>query len=148
MKQEAVITVFGIGFSSYCEKLITDTFESNSRKVRDYFMFFFDKHIINQNDIYSKSKETYLPRVQHPMFQSTYFSLQGREAMEHVIGVINQEIQDLAAGIEQATTKLNTELEHATAVINSELNDIAQGAKNGFEQAARLNTAFCEPSAS
>lgn len=68
--------------------------------------------------------------------------------MEHVIGVINQEIQDLAAGIEQATTKLNTELEHATAVINSELNDIAQGAKNGFEQAARLNTAFCEPSAS
>ena len=66
--------------------------------------------------------------------------------MEHVIGVINQEISDLAAGIEQATTKLNTEFEHATAVINSELNDIAQGAKNGLEQAARLNTAFCEQS--
>ncbi len=57
--------------------------------------------------------------------------------MEHVIGVINQEISDLTAGIEQATTKLNTEFEHATAVINSELSDIAQGAKNGFEQAAR-----------
>lgn len=65
--------------------------------------------------------------------------------MEHVIGVINQEIQDLAAGIEQATTKLNTEIEHATAIINSELNDIAQGAKHGLEQAATLQSVFCEP---
>lgn len=41
MKQEAVITVFGIGFSSYCEKLITDTFENNSKKVRGYFNLHF-----------------------------------------------------------------------------------------------------------
>lgn len=68
--------------------------------------------------------------------------------MEHVIGVINQEFVDLAAGIEQATTKLNTELEHATAILNSELNEIAQGAKNGFEQATRFNTTFFEQSPS
>ena len=72
------------------------------------------------------------------------FLFQGRQAIEHVIGVINQEIHDLAAGIEQATTKLNTEFEHATAMINSELNDIAQGAKHGFEQAANSHTAFCD----
>ncbi len=34
MKQEALVTVFGLSFSSYCEKLITDTYENNSRKVR------------------------------------------------------------------------------------------------------------------
>lgn len=33
MKQEVVVTVFGVSFSNYCEKLITDTYESNSRKV-------------------------------------------------------------------------------------------------------------------
>ena len=33
MKQEAVVTVFGISFSSYCEKLITDTYECNAKKV-------------------------------------------------------------------------------------------------------------------
>ena len=33
MKQEAVVTVFGLSFSSYCEKLITETIESNSGKV-------------------------------------------------------------------------------------------------------------------
>ena len=37
MKQEAVVTVFGLSFSSYCEKLITDTYENNSKKVRDKF---------------------------------------------------------------------------------------------------------------
>ena len=35
MKQEAVVTVFGLSFSSYCEKLITETYENNSTKVRD-----------------------------------------------------------------------------------------------------------------
>jgi hypothetical protein len=33
MKQEAVVTVFGLSFSSYCEKLITETYENNSTKV-------------------------------------------------------------------------------------------------------------------
>ena len=33
MKQEAVVTVCGLSFSSYCEKLITETIESNSGKV-------------------------------------------------------------------------------------------------------------------
>lgn len=33
MKQEAVVTVFGISFASYCEKLITETYESNAKKV-------------------------------------------------------------------------------------------------------------------
>lgn len=36
MKQEAVVTVFGLSFGSYCEKLITETYENNSRKVRDF----------------------------------------------------------------------------------------------------------------
>lgn len=36
MKQEAVVIVFGLSFGSYCEKLITETYENNSRKVRDF----------------------------------------------------------------------------------------------------------------
>lgn len=46
--------------------------------------------------------------------------------MEHVIGVINQEIQDLTAGIERAKHGL-------------------EQAKQGLEQAATLQTVFCEP---
>ena len=46
--------------------------------------------------------------------------------MEHVIGVINQEIQDLTAGIERAKHGL-------------------EQAAQGLEQAATLQTVFCEP---
>ena len=145
MKQEAVITVFGLSFSSYCEKLITDTFENNSTKVRAFL--FIEQALVAA--IFCVTFNIWEPFSHNPcVFNPFYFVFQGKQAMEHVIGVINQEIQDLAAGLEQATTKLNTEFEHATAVINSELNDIAQGAKNGFEQATRLNTAFCEQSSS
>lgn len=41
MKQEAVVTVFGLSFSSYCEKLITETYEANAKKVNICFVLLF-----------------------------------------------------------------------------------------------------------
>lgn len=71
------------------------------------------------------------------MIQEFNFFLQGREAMEMVITKINKEVQDLAANIEQATSRLNAEFEQATSRLNSEL-----------EQATIFPQAFCECSSS
>lgn len=78
------------------------------------------------------------------MIQEFNFFLQGREAMEMVITKINKEVQDLAANIEQATSRLNAEFEQATSRLNSEL----EQAKQGLEQATIFPQAFCECSLS
>lgn len=64
--------------------------------------------------------------------------------MEMVITKINKEVQDLAANIEQATSRLNAEFEQATSRLNSEL----EQAKQGLEQATIFPQAFCECSSS
>lgn len=78
------------------------------------------------------------------LIHECYFSLQGREAMEMVITKINREVQDLAANIEHATSRLNAEFEQATSRLNTEL----EQAKQGLEQATIFPKAFCESSSS
>lgn len=62
--------------------------------------------------------------------------LQGRQAMENVLAIINKEVQEIANNLEQATLRINTEFEHAKQGF--------EHAKQGLEQAARMPQAMCE----
>ncbi len=95
LKQEAVVTVHGIPLSSYFEDFLTRTISLNSNKV----------FISNYLD--------YLNFITFGVDD-----VQGRQAMEYVIGKINSEVQEFA----NKTVKSVDELMHSKRSI-SDLSD-------------------------